>query len=490
MRYVGFLMVSLWFLALGTPAFAADPPKAELATRHAALAAGLPANSVVVLFSEEEKLRSNDVNWPFRQNNEINYFTGSTKRKTGFALIKDNETVTTVIFAQAPNRVFETWIGRLPDFDTIKEETGVDLVVPEKEMPVFIEALLNGKPWGETPGRYLPPRFPDFYAAVKEATAGVWLSLGRQRKIANDDTAASLFAKRIRTHFPELQIRNITPAINDMREIKSPWELAQLKSAIGITVAAQKAAMQRVKTADYEYQLEAAIEFVFRDSGACCAGYPSIVAGGENATILHYDENNDPIKKNQLLLTDIGAEVSYYSADVTRTFPASGSFSAAQRAIYSAVLDAQSQAIEEIRAGVKGKTLEDLAIRVMGEHLLRLGLIEKNEAEQVRLYFLHGLGHTIGLDVHDTWESHTELRPNMVITVEPGLYIRKNDVFESEAFKAMSEGAQQTVRENIEKYDGIGVRIEDDILVQKKGYVNLSEDGLRTIEDIEAFMAR
>ncbi|WP_262693266.1 aminopeptidase P family protein [Kordiimonas aquimaris] len=463
-------------------------PKDELALRYQTLAAAMPDNAVTLLFSGEEKNRSNDIQWPFRQSNEINYFTGSTKRQTSFALVKDGSKVTTVIFAQEADPTFETWIGRISDFDTIKEATGVDLVISAAEMPDFLSALMNGRAWDAD--RYAPARFPSFYRAVRNTEATIWLSLGRYRDTDSTSTPALVYAEKVKQNFPDIAVRNITPVINDMREIKSPWELKQLQDAIDITVEAQKEAMKRVVTANHEYQVEATIEFTFRDKGACCPSYPSIVASGNNATVLHYDENNDIIKRDQLLLTDVGAELNYYAADTTRTYPASGKFSEAQAAIYNAVLDGQTQAIASVKQGIIAQELEAIANQTMGKHLLALGLIEKNERDQVELYYLHGLSHTIGLDVHDTWETDLELRPNMVITVEPGLYVRKDDVFNSDVFKEMSETAQAMVRENIEKYEGIGVRIEDDILVQENSYVNMSVGAPRTIADIEAFMAQ
>lgn len=488
MRLSIFSFIFVVFLAPITMAYEAPPVK-ELAARYEALAASMPENSVAILFSGEEQKRSNDVEWPFRQSNEVNYFTGSTQRKTSFALIKDGRTVSTVIFAQEADIYFETWIGRLPDFDTIKAETGADYVIADTELTAFMSALLNGQAWDTD--RSAPPTFPTFYEAVKNGSASIWFSLGRFRTVGETaDTPASKFSTHIRSNFPDVRVANISPVINDMREVKSAWELEQLQRAISITTDAQIAGMKRIKTADHEYQVEASIEFVFRDSGACCMGYPSIVASGSNATILHYDENNDPIERDQLLLADIGAEVNYYAADVTRTYPASGTFNPAQSAIYNAVLDAQMQAITQVKAGVLQKDIEATASRVMGEHLLTLGLIETNEPIQVELYYLHGLSHTLGMDVHDTWEQYKELRPNMVITIEPGLYIRKDDVFQSDTFNELSEEAQAMIRQNIEKYEGIGVRIEDDILVQENGFVNMSAHAPKTIKEIEALMAQ
>jgi Xaa-Pro aminopeptidase len=274
-----------------------------------------------------------------------------------------------------------------------------------------------------------------------------------------------------------------------MREIKSDTELALIRRAVDITVEAQKAAMRRVLTATRESEVQATIEFTFRDRGACCWAFPSIVAGGRNATMLHYETNNDPIDRAGLLLTDLGAEFDGYSADVTRTYPADGSFSAEQRAIYDIVFAAQSESLPLMRPGHKFVEVNDKAQDVVGRELTKLGLVTKNVREQTELYLFHGVGHPLGLQTHDVYDRQRVFTPNMVFTNEPGVYVRKDDVIASEAFRALSAAEQQTIRTALDKYDGIGVRIEDDVQITSGEPVVLSAGAPRAARDVEAWMA-
>jgi Xaa-Pro aminopeptidase len=274
-----------------------------------------------------------------------------------------------------------------------------------------------------------------------------------------------------------------------MREIKSPSELALIQRAVDVTVAAQKAAMARVLTAARENEVEATIAFTFRNLGACCWAFPSIVASGRNATTLHYETNNDPIARGGLLLTDLGAEVDGYSADVTRTYPASGAFSPEQRAIYEIVLAAQNETIPLMRPGHRMIEVHDKAQEIVGRELLKLGLVTKNVREQSELYLFHGPGHPLGLQTHDVYDRARVFEPNMVFTNEPGVYVRKDDVLASDVFGKLSTAEQQSVRRALERYDGIGVRIEDDVLITSGEPKVLSAAAPRTVTEIEALMA-
>jgi Xaa-Pro aminopeptidase len=274
-----------------------------------------------------------------------------------------------------------------------------------------------------------------------------------------------------------------------MREIKSDTELALIQRAVDITVDAQKAAMARVLTATRENEVQATIEFTFRNLGACCWAFPSIVAAGRNATTLHYETNNDPIVRDGLLLTDLGAEVEGYSADVTRTYPADGTFSPEQRAIYDIVLAAQNETLPLMRPGHKFIEIHDKAQSVVGGELLKLGLVTKNAPEQSELYLFHGTGHPLGLQTHDVYDRQRTFEPNMVFTNEPGVYVRKDDVLASDVFKTLSVSEQRSVRTALDRFDGIGVRIEDDVQITRGEPKMLSAGAPRAARDIEALMA-
>ena len=258
--------------------------------------------------------------------------------------------------------------------------------------------------------------------------------------------------------FSGRDVRNVVPALDSMRIFKDPAELARLRRAIQITTQAQRAAMQAVKPALYEYQLEATIEYTFRNLGADRLGFPSIVGSGPNSTTLHYDANRRQMQDGDLVVADIGAEYGQYTADVTRTFPVNGKFTERQKAIYNLVLATQQAAIDAVKPGITVGELHRLAAGYMREHSGTL-CGAKNCTE----YFVHGLSHWLGMRVHDVGDYRTPLGPGAVITVEPGIYLPE---------------------------ESLGVRIEDDVLVTDTGHEVLSADAPRAPQEIEALMKR
>jgi Xaa-Pro aminopeptidase len=247
--------------------------------------------------------------------------------------------------------------------------------------------------------------------------------------------------------------------------------------------------MARVLTAARESEGQATIEFTFRNLGACCWAFPSIVAAGRNATTLHYESNNDPIVRDGLLLTDIGAEVDGYSADVTRTYPADGSFSPEQRAIYDVVLAAQTESLALMRPGRRHLEVNNKALEVVGRELQKLGLVTKNTPEQAALYLFHAIGHPLGLQTHDVYDRARAYEPGMVFTNEPGIYIRQDDIVASDVFAKLPAAEQASMRAALQRYDGIGVRIEDDVLITSGEPKVLSAAAPRTVNEIEGWMA-
>lgn len=243
-----------------------------------------------------------------------------------------------------------------------------------------------------------------------------------------------------------------------------------------------------VKKADWEYEVQAEVEYTFRRRNADYWGYPSIVGCGPNATTLHYVESQSPIVKGDLLLMDVGAEYDHYTADVTRTFPVNGKFTKEQAEIYQIVYDAQEAVARATKPGVAYQQLNQIAVKVIADGLYGLGLTTKKEPGQHRLWFMHGLGHWLGMNVHDVGDYGAPLKPGMVFTNEPGIYIRADaldnlpDTPESRAFIAK-------VKPAFEKYKNIGVRIEDDMLVTATGVEWMTAKLPRKISDIEAFMA-
>jgi Xaa-Pro aminopeptidase len=247
--------------------------------------------------------------------------------------------------------------------------------------------------------------------------------------------------------------------------------------------------MKRVLTATSENQVDAVIDFTYKDMGTCCWAFPSIAASGANTTTLHYMSNNGPVDRAGLFLTDLGAEYMGYSADVTRTYPASGKFTADQRAIHSAVFAAQEAAIAALKPGGHFRDADHAAIAVIGRELLRLGLISRDDPKQVFMYFRHVPGHHLGLDTHDVADRDRLIEPNMVFAVEPGIYVRKNDILSNPVYSKLTKDEQASIAKALDRYDGIGVRIEDNVQITETGAKLLSSGSPRKAEDIERFMA-
>ncbi len=450
-------------------------------------------NSILVLLPAERKNRSNDVDWAYRQNNDLYYLTGSTYPDTYLVMFKEGRKKYEYFFHKESNPQYVQWMGILPSAEQVKRDTGIENVHSHKKFELFMNALLNGFHFnpGERNREQTPPKHSVLFKKLIQGEVTLWLSLGQRRALDSENQSPeSAFAHKITTQFPELNIQNMSSQLAHLREVKSEYELEVMQKAIDITVDAQKKAMHRVQTAQYEYQVQALIDYTFRDQGACCPSFPSITASGSNATILHYEHPVDKVAKDKLFLSDIGAEYEYYAADITRTYPADGTFSESQKAIYSAVLKAQKIGISKVTKGALIKDVEAAITDSIGDDLLALGLIDKKDKKQIYTYYAHGFGHSLGMDVHDAFKYYQKLKTNMVITVEPGIYVRKSKVIASPFYKELKGERKERIDAALEKYDGIGVRIEDDILVTKRGPKNLSEKAPREIVEIEKWMAR
>ena len=267
------------------------------------------------------------------------------------------------------------------------------------------------------------------------------------------------FAKQLKEKYPFVRLENVYHDITKLRLIKSEDEIENMRTAIEKTRIGIESLMKASKPGMLEYQLEAHYDFAIKTEGVKKTSFHTIAASGVNATVLHYDKNDSVCQAGDLILFDLGCEWNYYCSDISRTFPINGKFTDRQRAVYQAVLDAQLATIEIIKPGLPMAEVNEFARRKLAEGCKKLGLIEKDE--EVSRYYYHGIGHYLGLDTHDVGGRGGVLQPGMVITIEPGLYIEE---------------------------EGIGIRIEDDILVTEDGYENLSKDIIKSIEDIEAFM--
>ncbi len=447
--------------------------------------------AIAILLPASKRQRSADVNWPYRQHNHMVYLTNTRGEGNHLLLVNNGRQRHDYLFAKLSDPAYEVWEGKLPDAETLQATSGIADVFSEKAFDGVLRRLLNGVSVDPAATGYSVPEFNGFFNSLITQEVEVWLDLGRYRRLKTNEPASpeQRLAATLKERFPELKIRNLAPALEAMRRVKSEHELQLMRRAIDITGDAHLAAMRRAPSATHEYQVQATIEYTFRNSGACCRSFPSIVAGGANATILHYSENDAPLDKDGLLLMDIGAEVDYYAADITRTIPVSGTFSNDQRAIYETVLAANQAAIAAAKPGESFESLTEVSNRRLGQGLLELGLITDNIDEQVDSYGLHSLGHSVGMDVHDAFEYHMDLAPGMVITIEPGLYVRPQDIVTSAWYEALNDGQRAGIDTALQRFGDIGVRIEDEILITRRGAKHLSADIPATVEAIEKTMA-
>jgi Xaa-Pro aminopeptidase len=410
----------------------------------------------------------------------FHYLTGFDEPNARLLMVKSGEEVREILFVRERNPAREIWEGHRFGVEGAAELTGMEC----QPISLFDTFVQNA--------RWRPPE--------RSAEAGVVVALSGP---SDDETVAMLFQQQAGVYGRDAvgdQMRdravwiNPRPTLRRMRSIKSPAEIELLQIASTITREAHIAAMQAIEPGMNEFEIQALIEYSFRRYGAGRPGFASIVGSGPNSTVLHYNSNDRFMAAGDMIVMDIGAEYDRYTTDVTRSVPVSGKFTEEQRQIYEIVLEAQLAAEEMAREiGVSRRDLSREANRVLAAGLARLGLIESADATlpgsrqpQARLFTLHGLGHGIGLDVHDPNNPTVEI--GYAFTIEPGLYIRED------ALDRMGEGAEadalrERLRPVIMKYKDIGVRIEDSYAYTDEGLVRLSAGIPRTAEEVEATMA-
>ncbi len=467
----------------------------EFAERRRAVMEAIGPDSVLVMMAPEAASRNGDVHWPFRQDDDLYWLTGVAEPASALVMMPGAERYSQVLFARDRDPLSEKWDGPIPEHEELARVSGIDEVHSAGGEVDLVEAALAGWHWGESDlYRYFrEPVAPSVLDAVRRGEAEVWLDLGKMGISTGlrrgHVTPEQRLADRVREAFPEVTVRSVTRLLADLREIKSPAEVAILEHAIDLTEAGIRAGMERALTAERENQIQASVEHAFRDLGACCWGFPSIVAAGANTTILHYPPAEEPVPRDGLVLLDVGADYAGYTADITRTFPADGTFSTEQREIYQAVLDTWNTLLPRVRPGTRMADLHGQAVELLGEKLLELGLVTENVPEQVTWHFPHGLGHPLGLQVHDVFDRTRTFEPGMVWTLEPGIYVRPADVEASPVFEELAPEERATLRETLARYGGIGVRIEDDLLITDGAPRVLSDGTPREVAEIEALMA-
>ncbi|AMO47262.1 Xaa-Pro aminopeptidase [Kosakonia oryzendophytica] len=429
----------------------------EFLRRRQALLAQMVPGSAALIFAAPEATRSADSEYPYRQNSDFWYFTGFNEPEAVLVLIKSDDTHNhSVLFNRIRDKTAEIWFGRRLGQDAAPEKLSVDRALAFPDINEHLYQLLNG--------------LDAVYHAQGEfeyADKVLFTALDKLRKGSRQNLKAPA------------TLTDWRPIVHEMRLFKSAEEIEVMRRAGEISALAHTRAMQVCRPGMFEYQLEGEIHHEFNRHGARFPSYNTIVGSGVNGCILHYTENESQMRDGDLVLIDAGCEYMGYAGDITRTFPVNGKFSPAQREIYDIVLASLTRSLELFRPDTSIQEVTGEVVRIMISGLLKLGILKGDVEELVannahRPFFMHGLSHWLGLDVHDVGvygqDRSRKLAPGMVLTVEPGLYIAPDaDV--------------------PEQYRGIGIRIEDDIVITESGNENLTASVVKTADEIEALMA-
>jgi Xaa-Pro aminopeptidase len=429
----------------------------EFARRRKQLMRMMGADTIAILPTNPEQLRNRDVDFPFRPDSDFYYLTGFPEPQAVAVLAPGRPHGEYLLFCRERDPEMETWNGRRAGPEGAVSQYGADDAFPIGDIDDILPGLLESR----ERVFYTMGAVPAFDNRV----------IGWVNAIRSQSRAGK--------HAPD-EFISLAHFVHDMRLYKSRAEIKAMRQAADISARAHRRAMEICRPGMMEYELEAEFLHEFRKHGGEPA-YPAIVGGGENACILHYTENDAPLADGDLVLIDAGTEHDYYASDITRCFPVNGRFSTAQRAIYELVLDAQLAAVEEVKPGNGWNAPHEAAVKVLTRGLVKLGLLKGRPATLIRdqayrQFYMHRTGHWLGMDVHDVGdykvgEEWRVLEPGMVLTVEPGLYI--------------AAGSKGVAR----KWQNIGVRIEDDVLVTRDGNDVLSKNVPKAVEEIEVLMS-
>jgi Xaa-Pro aminopeptidase len=403
----------------------------------------------------------NDVEYTYRQESSFYYLTGFNEPEALAVFAPHHPEHQYILFVQPKDPEQETWTGYRCGVEAAKAIYGADEAFPIAE--------LNAK-------------LPEYLVDADR----IYYHLGNDEKFNQSIIShwQALMKDYQKKGKAPLAIEDTCPLIFPLRAVKSPGEIAMMRQATKISAMAHNRAREFARPGVYEYQVQAEIEHIFRKEGAIGVAYPSIVASGDNACILHYIENDRQMQDNELLLIDAGCSYGYYNGDITRTFPVGGKFTPEQKALYEIVLEAQIQAIAQVKPGNPYNEFHDLAVCVIVQGLLDLGLLKGDleeiiQEEKYKPFYMHRTGHWLGLDVHDvgiykhneeTWQN---LQPGHIVTVEPGIYI-------SPSIKP-AEGQPEIP----DRWKGIGIRIEDDLLLTETGHDILTADVPKSVAEME-----
>ncbi|MBE9052554.1 aminopeptidase P N-terminal domain-containing protein [Nostocales cyanobacterium LEGE 11386] len=434
--------------------------QAEYQQRREQLMAKI-GNATAIFRSAPMAVMHNDVEYAYRQDSDFFYLTGFNEPQAVAVLAPHHAEHRFVLFVQPKEREQEVWTGYRCGVDAAKEIYGADAAYPITE---------------------LDEKLPQYL----EKADRIYYHLGRDRSF--NDTILGHYQSLLRT-YPKrgtgpIAIEDTGTVIHSMRLVKSDTELALMRQAAAIAVEAHNHALKVSAPGRYEYEIQAEIEHIFRLRGGMGPAYPSIVASGANACVLHYIENHRQMQEQELLLIDAGCAYGYYNSDITRTFPVGGKFTPEQKVLYEIVLEAQQQAIAQVKPGNSFNSIHETAVRVLTEGLVEVGILKGEidkliEEEKYKPYYMHRTSHWLGLDVHDVGVyQHGEdkpqiLQPGQVLTVEPGLYIVPDT--------KLAEDQPETDS----RWVGIGIRIEDDVLVTPDGHEVLTAGVPKAVDEVE-----
>ena len=455
------------FVTPSAPHFTDAERQTELQRRRSAVESRMADNSLMILLAAEPKIYTNDVDYPYRQENNLYYLTNLKQKGSVLVLSKKAGKITQFIFIPKVDPENETWNGHMYTAAEAATISGINDVRTTDTWAAFLKTL-EPRPAAGYQTIYLQGKLPEN---------------------SDDENGDREFRREhaLAKQLAGYKIEEPYTIFAAMRQIKSPYEQQMLQHAIDISIEAHEQSWLAAGSAKMEYELQSVAESVFRKRNADFWGYPSIVGCGPNATTLHYEESQGPVVPNGLCLMDVGAEYDHYSADVTRTFPVTGKFSKEQADIYQIVYDAQEAVARAAKPGASILELSLAAETVLKDGLFRLGLITHKDSSQYRLWYMHDFGHWLGMNVHDVSAGWT-LAPGMTFTNEPGIYIRA-DALDYLPDTAANREFKLKIRPAFEKYKNIGVRIEDDMLITETGVRWMTANLPRKMGDIEAFMA-
>lgn len=393
--------------------------------------------SLLIMMAGKAPKKTADESYVYTPNRNFLYLTGVDEEEVVMTVRKCKDEVNEALFIKRRDEAKVKWVGETISPERAKEVSGIEDIRYLDTLEEHIHGLIS-----------------------KGEVSTVWLDLEKDG-FMSPDQPGMIMAKELKGKYPQLSMKDVFPLLSAARMIKEPHEVDNIRKAIDITREGIYNLMRNAKPGMKEYQLEAYYDFVLKHEGVKDFAFDTIIASGANATVLHYVANDAKVLDGELVMLDLGATHENYSADISRTFPINGKFTERQKEFYNLVLKAQQAVIDALRPGLQWSEINSIVHTVYAEGLKSMGIIEKDE--EVKDYYYHGTSHHLGLNTHDVGSRDLALEEGMVLTVEPGIYVAK---------------------------EAIGIRVEEDVLITKDGCEVLSKDIIKTVEEIEEFMAR